>query len=328
MTVTVEEAPHATPTTPAPGEYSEVRHRGLAIEAKLAEWNLKYTYEPAVPIESIKVVSSTQVRAVEHRVDKQQEEQYAEQARNGAVFPPIVLMGNVLVDGSTRLGGFKMLKRTTIPAYVVNFPNSVLAVAFAGAMNQMNGRRLAPEEAHQAAMGLLGFGHTEESVARELGYSRSVITNWRNERTFDEKASRCGITPLIPKVTRSDKWKLAKVAHDPQFAAATQLVAEVRPKNAQVKELVEDIAKATTDADALLVVEAKRAEWQPSGPPPHRVAVPKEMAQARRVLPQLVNLVDNPLLLVESDPARRDTWIEMLRTIRAGLDQALAANGA
>ena len=225
-------------------ELTDPRKVGIQVEAKLQQWNVPYEYDPAVPVDSIKFVESAQVRREEAGAYKEQVEEYAEQMRNGAVFPPIVLLGNnILTDGNTRIKAHKKLRRTTIPAFKTQFPNPDLAVAFAGAMNQRNGRRLRKEDAHRAAISLLDAKHSEESVAAELGYSRTQIANWRRETSFWRKAEATALPEeVVAKIKAPTQRKLSGIGHNPQFAAATTLVANkpgLTPK--QVSELVEAV---------------------------------------------------------------------------------------
>jgi ParB-like chromosome segregation protein Spo0J len=300
------------------------RVRGVQIEAKLVDWNIAYRYNPKLPIGNVRVVESAQTRSTEHIVDRAQVERYAAQMDNGAVFPPIVLMGDtLLLDGNTRLAAARKLRRKTIPVFHAEFPNAELGRSFAAALNQQNGRSLTTEEAQAAAISLLAFGHTEESVAREIGYSRTAIAHWRKEKEYHERAATTLVVDQAASVAKTEQRKLADIKLNTPFAAAVNLVADVRPKAKDVTDLVAAIKEAPSEADALDVIARTRKEWAPAGPPPHRVSVPAELQSARRALPQLVALANNPLLLVEQDQERRDRSLAQWRAVRDLADQVL-----
>jgi len=309
MSDTVEELPEPEPEDSGIElpDLDDPRMRGIAIEAKLREWNIPYSYDPAFPISEIKVLIEAQVRSAEHLADETQVEEFAEQMRNGAVFPPLLLHGEkLMLDGNTRNKAARRNRMKTFPVFHAAFPNIELGRTFAASMNQQNGRRLSRPEAQAAALSLLKFGHTEESVARELGYSRTSITNWRKESEFAQRAEVSMSIDAARSVDKLSQHKLADIKQVAPFAAAVDLVAAAKPSAKVVTALVKAVTAAPSEAEAIAVVEAKRKEIAPSGPPPHRPAVPEELAIVRRLLPQFLNRAANPALLVESDPEKKD----------------------
>ena len=302
MTDTVEE-----PTPENLPDITDPRIRGIAVEAKLIEWNIPYTYDPAMPFADISVLQAAQTRVEEHVVDEAQIEEFAEQMRNGATFPPLLLHGErLLLDGNTRHGAGKKNRLKTMPVFHAHFPNIELGRTFAASMNQENGRRLSKTEAHAAALSLLRFGHTEESVARELGYSRTSIQNWKKESEFTERATETLVTDQAAKIDKNSQHKLADIKQLAPFAAAVDLVAASRPTASVVTALVKAIKEAPSESEAIKVIEEKKQEMAPAGPPPHRPTVTNELAIVRRTLPQLLNQGDNPAAMVETDPEKRD----------------------
>jgi hypothetical protein len=300
MTDTVEETPETMP------DVTDPRIRGIAIEAKLIEWNIPYTYDPAMPLAEISVLQAAQTRSEEHMVDQDQVEEFAEQMRNGAIFPPVLLQNErLLLDGNTRTGAARKNRLKTFPAYHAAFPNIELGRTFAASMNQENGRRLSKTEAHAAAISLLKFGHTEDSVARELGYSRTSIQNWKKEADFVLRASEALVADQAETISKNDQHKLADIRQRAPFAAAVDLVATVRPARSVVTALVKEVKDAPSESDAIRIIDEKRRELAPAGPPPHRPTIAKQLAIIRRTLPQILNQADNPSVLIETDPDKR-----------------------
>ncbi len=308
----------------------DARKFGVMIEAKLIEWNIPYEYVTEFPVADAKLVDSTQVRSAEHRVDPRQADEYAAQMKNGSVFPPIVLTDSgIVLDGNTRLQAAQKIKRAALPAFLAKFPNMLLARAFAGAINQTGGRRLTQAEANQAATDLMRFGYADEAISRELGYSRTQIGNWRKEQQCAERAERTMVSGRLGQVKKADQWKLAQVELDAPFAAAVELVADVKPGTKELSALVKELRAATSEADQLQVIAQHRGMLVPSGPPPHHhLAVAKELQHARRAVPSLLTLRGNLELLVELDEVRRGPWIESWRGVRDMANEVLAKNGA
>jgi ParB-like chromosome segregation protein Spo0J len=295
----------------------DARRLAVQIEAKLLDWNIPYEYDPEMPIAEIRRVEAAQTRTLEHLADASQIERYTAQMEAGAVFPPILLLNrDLLLDGNTRLAAAKKLRRKTIPAFHADFPNGELGRSFAAALNQQNGRPLSTEEAHRAALSLLSFGHTEESVAREIGYSRTAIGHWRKEKEFSERTKLTRTENKAAGISRIDQRKLADIKLSTPFAAVLDLVADVRPKTSLVTELVKAVQQAPSEADALEVVAKHRAEMVPAGPPPHRTAAAPELQAVRRSLPQLVNAAHNPMLLLESADDRKHTSIDQWQIVK------------
>lgn len=160
---------------------------------------------------------------------------------------------------------------------------------------------------------------------RELRHSPPVVnvahvltvrTTWRREREARERAERTLVGDRLAAVSRTDQRKLAGVKLDAPFAAAVDFVAAAKPKASVVTDLVKRIASAPSEADAIAVVSAVKAETVPTGPPPHRPARTSEQTTAARVLPQLTKLQGRQMALIETDPERREAWVGQWRIVR------------
>lgn len=306
-----------TDTVINPALQLTARQIGALVEAKLIEWAIPYDYVADFAIDDIRSLPDTQVRKAEHVIDPDTVEQYAEHMKQGVTFPPIIIFGDsILIDGNTRVGAARKAKIRSLPAFQCRFPNGELAVAFAAATNQMGGRRLSQEEAHAQANVLMRYGYEDDSIARELGYGRSQVNNWRREREAREHAERTLVSDNLAKIARTEQRKLAGVKLDAPFAAAVDFVATTKPKAAVITDLVKRITAAPSEADAVAVISAIKAETTPTGPPPHRPARTNEQTVAGRCLPQLAKMQGRQLALVESDPDRRDAWVAQWTIVR------------
>lgn len=305
-----------TVTTTALRDF-DPRQVGVLIEAKLVEWGIRYEYDPAVAIAGLEKVQQAQVRALEHQHDQDTIDQYATFMRAGVVFPPLVLLReNIILDGNTRIAAAKQARVATLPAFKCDFANPDLAVAFAGAINQMGGRRLGPVEARRQAEILMRYNYEDDAIARELGYGRTHVNNWRREHEAAERAKATQVTDMFDKVSRPAQRQLAGIKLNGPFAAATNLIAETRLPAKEVTRLVKAVQAAPSEAEAMNAVTAARQTVVAAGPPPHRATVPAEVAQVRRLLPQLVNLAANPLAVIEPETDKRDAAIAQWITVR------------
>jgi ParB-like chromosome segregation protein Spo0J len=308
---------------------TDPRVLGVLVEAKLQEWNISYEYVPAMEIDALEVVEVAQVRATEHRWNREQVEEYRQHMAAGAVFPPIVVMApNMIIDGNTRRTAAQKARIKTLPAFVARFPSTALARAFAAAMNQKNGRRLSTDEARAAAQALLDAGYTEEAVALEVGYSRTQVGKWKVEMAFAERARRTGMLAAVEDVKKAQQHQIGQIKSDPVFAEVVRTVLDLEPGGKDVTELVKVAKEAHSDADALQKVAELRAALQPAGPPPHRPAVSPALKAWRMTAPQLLRHDGNPLDFLEIDAERRETSLEMWRRVRVLADGVLAAYGA
>lgn len=306
-----------TDTVTNPALELTARQIGALVEAKLIEWAIPYNYVADYEIADVRNLPDVQVRAAEHIAADDQVEQYAEHMKQGVTFPPIVVFGeNILVDGNTRVAAAKRARIRSLPAFTCRFPNGELAVAFAAAANQMGGRRLTAEEAHAQANVLMRYGYEDDSIARELGYGRTQINNWRREREARERAERTMVGDRLSTISRTEQRKLAGVKLDAPFAAAVDFIAAAKPKASVITDLVQRISKAPSEADAVAVVSAVKAETVAAGPPPHRSSRTPEQQTAARVLPQLTKMEGRQLGLVEADPERRDAWVAQWVIVR------------
>lgn len=319
MTVTVEQSEHPVDMDP--------RLLGIQIEAKLRDWKIPYDYVEEYPLGDVKSVDWTQVREEAHIEDKDTLSEFRIQMSQGATYPPIVLMEpDVLVDGNHRVRAAKSLRRKHFPAFVARFNSVDLAKTFAAAMNQQGGRRLTPSEAFSAALTMMQRGMADEAVAREIGRSVEAVRQMRRRKEFSERSAQIPeIANLADQVRQTQQVKLARIAHDPAFVEAVKVVAEIKPSEGVVNDIVKAVESARTDSDAVAAVRQIRAELAPAGPPPRRVIVSSEVRQARAHLGGLLKYADNPLILLdvvtpEATQAARERWTQL----RALADSLLA----
>jgi ParB-like chromosome segregation protein Spo0J len=294
-----------------------------ALEAKLREWNLTYHAEREFPITDVNRLSEVQVREGSHIAPAQRVEEYAQQMRNGALFPPILLRTpNILIDGNTRLAAAKRIGRQTFPAVIVDTKTAEMAKILAASVNQMGGERLTATEAHEAALLMMRQGYPDAAVARELGRDLSQVRRWRNQRDVEERAERLGLADQLPVIPRNTLGTLSGISREEPFAELVKLFADVRPAEKQAREIVQQAVQAPSDEAAVAKVAEIREELAPVGPPPR--------AAARRELPLVRAAIGNLLKIrgrvdVAFDPAKRDEELKRWQELRQVIDEVLKA---
>lgn len=283
-------------------EQAEVDPRtlGVLVEAKLVEWGLAYEYKPKYPVQDIRIADWAQVREEQHIADKDSLSEFVVQMREGAVYPPVVLMQpNVLVDGNHRFNAAKAIRRRQFPAYVVQFPTVDMAKAFAAAMNQSNGRRLDNEEAFQIALTMFAMNLDDQAIAREIGRSQEAVRQMRRRKEFAARTKRLGLEETAGTIPERQRVKLAQVDHDPVFAKAVEIAGAAKLPAKSITEIVKAADTATSDAEAIEALEKLRSDFAVAGPPPVKVAVPPAVKQARLHLGGLLKYEANPLEVLD-----------------------------
>lgn len=297
--------------------------RDPRVEAKFDEWNLPWKFVPDIPFADIRVADWAQVRAGENLAPKQRVTEFAEQMRNGAEYPGIVLMHGeppVLFDGNTRLSAAILLGQTSMPAYIVETGTVDMAKALAGSLNNMNGERLTEDEACELAQLMSARGMDETSVARETGRTMPQVRKWRVLREGKAHAARLGVLALFESLTVSKQRELSRVVHDSPFAALVGFVAELKPRERDVRELVNQILVASSEAEEVGLIEEHRLALNPSGPPPHRPNLNHGYRYVRMFQGHLARYPD-PVTLV--DWAKPDESRTTLEAVRQAMDAAL-----
>lgn len=258
-------------------------------ESLLREWGAAFELNPAFPIAKIDL-DGPQVRALQHRAPREMVEQYAQQMKAGALFPPLVLTrSGGLIDGNTRLGAHRKLGHQTVPAYLVKVPRLDFAIMLGAGLNQLGGLRLTREEQVQAAERMMGENWTDEAIARAIGISGSKVRGFRKERRYSEAAERLGLLDLeLPSTVRQ---QLADIGHDAPLESAARLVAKANAALPEVKELVRSISEARSEQGELDAVGTFRDRWQaPAAPPAGRPRTPDVVAmRAKRTLEKLLD---------------------------------------
>lgn len=232
------------------------------IESKLTERKIDFEFEPNVRISDVRDAEGNQVRRIEHRAPKEQVARYATAMKHGAVFPAIVLNDRLeKIDGNTRLEATVRNGADTIPAYICHGVTSLDARSLSVELNQANGLAMTDDEIKKFIVDAVQEGEQPEikSLARMTGVKESTITRWIAETKFRARAQRIGIDArlieVLPDSTRA-ALEVTKLA--PVFEKLTTLAAEARMPAADVKRVVARVNAASSQNEALEIVDAER----------------------------------------------------------------------
>lgn len=290
-------------------------------ESIFHRWNLNFELIEAFPISDIQDIAGQQVRFRANIANGDVVEEYYEQHKAGAIFPPLVLAHpGTIIDGNTRLAMARKANLTTFPVYMVKVSSLDLAKALGAALNQIGGVRLTGDEAYQAAIDMMGenLNFTDTQIAQITGKAAWQVKNWRDEQLAAQHAQRTNTAASLETAPKTQHKTLAKVVQDAPFAAAVKLAGSRRLPNATVKTMVQDMLNAPSEQEALDVVSAVAAE-NPAGGPDGVVVVRNQKAvRMRMVLPQIINLRP-PEELYEAAKANEDEklWREVRRVAEA-----------
>lgn len=232
------------------------------IEQMLAARNVDYEFEPNVRISEIRDAEGNQVRLMEHRAPKEQVAKYATAMKHGAAFPAIVLnSARELIDGNTRRAAAIRNGYDTIAAYLVHGTTPLENRSLSVELNQSNGLGMTDKEIRQFIDGAVQEGQQPEikTLSRMTGVRESRIARWIADTQFRARSVREGIDKAHVEVfSDSTRAALNAVRLAPVFRDLTTLAAEARIPVAEVKKIVASANAATSEADALSLVESER----------------------------------------------------------------------
>lgn len=239
-----------------------------------------------------------QVRA-KRTAPKGRTARYEEQMKAGATFPPLVVRKHdyALVDGNTRLQAYNRIGRAAVPVYLVEPRNDAATIILGGALNQLGGAELDPEEARKAAVLMSRMGMVGASIAKELGVSARRVFTWTQIDAAHKHAEELGMEPEFEALSQNSQEVLGKVNRDLVFTELLNGLGHKKPKMPELKELVKRVNEASSDEQAVEDVQRTVMGWpEANGGSAH---VPAMSAR-----PKLRTLIDQPA----------DYWVDRVHT--------------
>jgi ParB-like chromosome segregation protein Spo0J len=249
-----------------PPRNTRTNHPSIApqVEQMLAARSIDYDFEPNVRISEIRDAEGNQVRFREHRATKDQVQKYATAMKHGATFPAIVINdAHELIDGNTRRAAALKNGHDTIAAYICHGTTPLENRSLSVELNQSNGQSMTDAEIRAfIERAVLDGQHPEiKTLSRMTGVRETKIARWIAETQFRSRATKEGITDahveVLPDSTRA-ALNVARLA--PVFKELTTLAAEARMPANDVKKVVTAVNSASSEADALAIVDNERQE--------------------------------------------------------------------
>lgn len=300
-------------------------NRYLPYEAKLDAHGATYGYVASVPLADITRYPDAQARI--RIAGSSTIGQYAEQMKQGEVFPPLVLGDDgspdfMLLDGNTRKFAYEKLSRTHTDAYIVTgITGNDAAIYLSGLFNSIGPVPLTRDEILRMIRAGKANGMADSRIAKDLGVKPTFINRLVTIDRFDARATGLGLTTDIPADTKS---ALAPVADDSVLRSLLDLTLDADLKGKDVRTIVKEIAGQGSEADRLKVVSDERTDRAPSiqavatgrtttAPPS------KDSLMAFGRIHSLMGKFPNPDLWVPVRQDTRDDWYPKLQDIEAFL---------
>lgn len=293
--------------------------QSASIEMKLNEWNLSYVVHKEFALDDVVFEKSAQVREGQNIAPKDRVDEYAEQMRNGAVFPPILLRSpNLLIDGNTRLKAARRVGRKSLPAIIVETGTPEMGRILGASMNQTGGQRLTSPEALTAAQLMMFQGFPDSTIARELGKDRSQIARWRKQNNVIRRAESLGLANEIKMINKKTLLEVLDFnSYDDVFVELVKLFAALasRLTQTQAKKISDNVKQATSIQSALGIIANIKNSLNITGPGPGAPGAYSPVNLSRASVMSIVKHKDNLENLF--DPAKKEEelfrWLQLRR---------------
>ena len=236
--------------------------RSSQIDQRLDARHVAYTFEPNFPVERLRDAEGNQVRLSQHRAPKHMVARYAEQMKNGAVFPGIVInaQGEV-IDGNTRRVAARLTDRPTIAAYVCTDLTPLCARALSVELNQSHGQSMTEQEIRAFVVGAVQEGQSLDvlAYARMTGTKPARLKRWIKAQQARTRAARSGISidrfAVLPEAVQAG---LLQCRLQSVFVEASRLAIDARLTAATIRSIVREANAAPSEDASLELLAAER----------------------------------------------------------------------
>jgi hypothetical protein len=289
--------------------------------------HVSFRFEANLALDQLRDVEGNQVRRSEHRAPKDMVERYAEQMKNGATFPAIVVNENYeLVDGNTRWAATRIIKRSTIAAYVCENLTALEARSLSVELNQVHGQSMSTDEIRAFVEGAADAGQKidPKSYARMTGAKPRKIGQWVAAHAFRSRAVSEGFSDdVVAVLPEQVQIALNSLGLKAVFVEMTRLAVDARINAKDASEVVRDANAATSESEALAAIAAARtARAEEIRALAAGFRPPKR--KSTMAAPHLVGLLKfTPADLIDVAPDRQQAALSRMRTLHEQLGEAI-----
>lgn len=222
------------------------RHEGLV-----------WRFEAALPLTEIDMAASLANQSRFDPLDVPTVERYVTAIEDGAVFPPIIVRGQVAgAEGLVILGGvhrteaLRRAGRVSSPAYVV-LCEDLVALEVAYGDNATHG--LPPSEAERLAhaVHLVELGRDGATAARVVGINPQRVYRQLTSRRVDKRAADLGVAAELQLVAASIRPRLESLGDDDLFVRVIRAIIRENLDTGSAVGLIGDLNQQPTKKAAL-----------------------------------------------------------------------------
>lgn len=223
--------------------------------------NATYTYEPAIPLDSLNISNVVKQNIRPNGLDEDKVEQYAEAMKSGDEFPAITIYptkkGYEVLGGMHRIEAAKRAELPAFDAYVVNLEEDERTVELLQrVLNMYHGSGYSKEErAMHGVRFVQAHGFSIEDAARIVMVSVSMIKSRVEAHEARRRAAEVGVSPI-----KSDAGmvELARIRNDELFSEAAKIASTARLTTAQIGEMSRQVREQNSEKAAKAVLDT----WQ------------------------------------------------------------------
>lgn len=231
------------------------------IEAYLDEKGVKWEFLGDVPTENFDVKKSLQNQARFEPLNQERVDEYTEDMKRGAQFPPVIAHGPVnklvIASGNHRLHA-AINANKPLPAYRVIGADATTITAITGEENAHHGGRTSQEERIAQALHLIDNGATIPAAAAALSLPKSVLNRASSKRSAERRFHDNKVSPItVEKLPETVKRRLADIHTDEGFTAAVDLAVRARLSSDEVFELVTAVNEIRSSAKQVEYIDAQ-----------------------------------------------------------------------
>lgn len=188
---------------------------------------------------------------------------YAEQMRDGAKFPPIVVHADgssyIVMDGNHRVAAADLADVSTLSAYLVKNPSPAAVRAFTYEANTRHGLPTSLQDRIFQAIHLIEIGVKAVDAARQLGLPLNKVRDAWDIHEANKRFDSLGVK-RFERLTQTARRRLSTIYLDSTLKAAAELVLDAGIGGDDLQTFVRQINAVRNEKDQKAVIE----QWRES----------------------------------------------------------------